>query len=58
MRAKILGFILLDTDRGAPPRGRSERMMGYGSSSTYSTTASADMERNKTEIAGDPLKAR
>lgn len=32
-------------------------MQSY-SDSVYNTTLSADMARNKTEIAGDPLKAR
>jgi len=40
-----------------PPTGQAERMKRYDNS-TYITTSTAEIERNKTEMSGDPLKAR
>ncbi|XP_067929452.1 KN motif and ankyrin repeat domain-containing protein 2-like isoform X2 [Watersipora subatra] len=44
---------------GSKPRGHADRMQGYGSSMTYSSTGeNVNDERNKTELHGNPLKSR
>lgn len=43
----------------AKPTGHAARMEGYSEVSNYSISdRSVDEERNKTELSGNPLKAR
>ena len=55
--AYYMMVVCLYVARGEAPKGRNERMMGYDSS-IYKTTATAEEERHKAELAGDLMRTR